>query len=606
MKRTLYIWTLLLFLLALVLLGKVEFLVYNREVVFFTIDNLKKALWQGLPMDLSVIATIVFPVWIYGLFTFSHPRMRVRRYVGFYLWPVVFCMGVITCANIIMYENWKFPLDASVFSYMSSPGNAGASASVGYIVSRLGSALLASVIAATLATWFTPYRMVPSNVRTKDIPPKYTMVYLQTGVLMAWMVWGVKGTRASESNAFHSDKILLNHSAINPVGHMVASMWRYSMPYEKQFNYTPEDEAEHCVELLYPEDTDDLTDTLLSTDHPNVLTIQLESFGARFISPEVTPNIIRWMDKGVYFDNAWSGSFRTDRGTVCALSGMLSYPTASLMLDDDAFPKLHSLAHTLHNYGYNTQYIYGSNAQHMNKAKYLLATGFEKVLDIDDLDVPDKDKTNWGSSDGMTFDRTLQHMQRLYDQGQGQKPFYFGMQTIDSHEPFVVPYKRLDDKVLNAFAYTDECLGHFLDQLSKTPMWNNLVVVIFADHGHMYGITEDNPEFFRMPLLITGGAVKSPLRIHTIISQSDIVGTLLAQMHIPHSKDFPWSRNIFSKNYKYPSAFCTLPNEAMFVDSTGTTIMDLYSNIPVYKGDKNRTNNIRALLQNSYRSLSNL
>ena len=603
MKRTIYILELILLLLILTLLGKVEFLFYNRDDAFFTLHDVWVVLWQGLPMDLSTIAMLVFPVWVYVIFTLKFPRMKVRKFIGIYLCPIVFVASIITCANLIMYENWKFPLDASVFSYMTSPGNAGASASFGYLCSRIGLSLLVTAAVIALVLWITPHRIVSSHVRTKNIPPNYGLLFLLTGTFMAFMVWGINGKRADERSAFHSETILLNHASLNPVGHMINSIWLYGKSYDHQFNYLSDQEAEVICRNLYPRDTDDLTDMLLTTAHPNVLTIQLESFGSRFMSQEVTPNLLRWADKGVYFDNAWAASFRTDRGTVCALSGMPPYPTISLMMTDSYLPRLNSLARVLHDRGYSTNYLYGSNAERMNKQKYLLATGFEKVWDLDDLNVPEKERTVWGANDSTAFQRTMQLMLKTYNQGNGEKPFYWGMQTIDSHEPFDVPYDKFNDRVLNAFAYTDHCLGWFLDELSRTELWQNLVVVVYADHGHMHGITEDNPQFFKMPLLITGGAVKSPRRIHTIISQSDIVGTLLAQLNIPHSKDFPWSRNVFSRNYTHPSAYCTTPNEAMFVDVSGITVIDIQSLYPVYEADDSRTKNIKAILQHSYSQL---
>ena len=130
MKRTLYILALTTLLLLATLLGKVEFLAYNRDIMFFTFEEMMQVLWHGLPLDLSTIAMGVLPVWLVTILTQKWPSMPLRWIVGPYLAIVVFLMSCVTGATIIMYENWKFLLDASIFSYMSSPGNATASASV--------------------------------------------------------------------------------------------------------------------------------------------------------------------------------------------------------------------------------------------------------------------------------------------------------------------------------------------------------------------------------------------------------------------------------------------------------------------------------------------
>ena len=142
MKRTLYILSLTTLLLVATIIGKVEFLAYNRDIMFFTMSELMQVLWHGLPLDISTVAMAVLPVWFITLLTVKWPSMPLRWIVGPYIGIVTFLMGCVTGATIIMYENWKFLLDASIFSYMSSPGNATASASVYYIITRVGFILL--------------------------------------------------------------------------------------------------------------------------------------------------------------------------------------------------------------------------------------------------------------------------------------------------------------------------------------------------------------------------------------------------------------------------------------------------------------------------------
>ena len=205
------------------------------------------------------------------------------------------------------------------------------------------------------------------------------------------MLWGVNGRRADERSAFHSEKIMLNHAAINPVGHMVRSLWTYSKDFEEQFRLMPEDECNTIFAQIFPTDTEDITDTLLRTRRPDILTIQLESMGAPFIeslggAKNVAPELCQWMTRGVNFTNAWATSFRTDRGTVSALSGYVSYPTTSLIMTDSCLPLLPSLAKTLKGYVYTADYMYSGNSNHMIKRKYLEAVGF-RMWDIEDIDV---------------------------------------------------------------------------------------------------------------------------------------------------------------------------------------------------------------------------
>ncbi|MBO5172992.1 MAG: LTA synthase family protein [Bacteroidaceae bacterium] len=613
MKRTLYILSLTTLLLVATILGKVEFLAYNRDIMFFTMPELMQVLWHGLPLDISTVAMAVLPVWFITLLTVKWPSMPLRWIVGPYIGIVTFLMGCVTGATIIMYENWKFLLDASIFSYMSSPGNATASASVYYIITRIGLILLSSILLSFLSVAITPKSIVPRKSRyggggrrQQHAPQRHT-TYLLTGLLLCFMLWGVNGRRADERSAFHSEKIMLNHAAINPVGHMVRSLWTYSKDFNEQFRLMPEEECDSIFTNIFPTDTEDITDTLLRTRRPDILTIQLESMGAPFIeslggAKNVAPELCQWMTRGVNFTNAWATSFRTDRGTVSALSGYVSYPTTSLMMTDSCLPLLPSLAKTLKGYGYTADYMYSGNSNHMNKRKYMEAVGF-RMWDIEDIDVAPEERDVWGANDSIAMNRMLGLIQRTKQENGAEKPFFWACQTISSHEPWEVPYQRLDNKVHNAFAYTDHCVGQFLDSLSRTSVWDNLLVVVYADHGHTYGLTFDNPEFFHMPLFFIGGAVSKVKTYDTIIAQNDMVATILSQMGIPHNEEFPWSRNVFSRNYTYPFAYCNYPAGALFVDGSGKTMMDVQSGYimadePEPSGE--RLKHLQVMLQKTY------
>lgn len=617
MKQTLYILALTTLLLLATILGKVEFLAYNRDIMFFSYEEMIQAIWHGLPLDMSTVAIAVLPVWLITLLSLKWPSMPLRWIVGPYNAVVVFLMACVTGATIIMYENWKFLLDASIFSYMSSPGNASASASVYYIVTRIGLILLSSLLLSFLSVIITPKRIKRKgeNGKRKSASAKkhrspltaHRLSFYLTVLLLCLMSWGINGKRVDESSAFHSEKILLNHASINPVGHLVRSMLYYRKPLGEQFRFMPQEECDLAFAEIFPTDTEDITDTLLRTRRPDILTIQLESMGAPFMeslggAKGVTPELCQWMKRGVNFTNAWATSFRTDRGTVSALSGYVSYPTTSLMMTDSCLPLLPSLAKTLKAYGYSADYMYSGNSNHMNKRKYLEAVGF-RVWDIEDINVSEDERDVWGANDSIAMNRMLWLIQRTKQENGADRPFYWGCQTISSHEPWEVPYQRLENKVHNAFAYTDHCVGQFLDSLSRTPIWDNLLVVVYADHGHTYDLTFDNPEYFHMPLFLVGGAVSKRMTYDTIIAQNDIVATVLSQMRIPHNEEFPWSRNVFSRNYTYPFAYCSYPAGALWVDDSGKTMIDVQSGYIMTDEPEpcdTRLKNLRAVIQKSY------
>ncbi|MBP5484368.1 MAG: hypothetical protein J6X76_00640, partial [Bacteroidaceae bacterium] len=365
MKRTTYLITLFCYLLMTAVIGRLAFLYYNRSLAFFTVKDVIKTELLGLPMDTVIVSAIVFLPVVLTLLSCLWPRLAMRRILGPYLWLVIFLGLCITCADFIMYEHWKFKLDASIFAYMSEPGEMSSSEPMSYLVSRIGLSVLAACLAGVVAIFLTPKSFAPGKKSggKRSAPKKENkwILAMVSALCVLPLIFGLTGV-IGEGLAFRKvlianknfsvhHNIFLSHAAVNPVLHMVHSMWLYRQPVSEQFRLMEKKEAEALCASLFPVETEDLTDTLFTTTRPNILTLQIESLGAVFVEalggeqaqatgkmsgePEtVTPEVCRWMARGLNFTKAYATSFRTDRGTVSVVSGQLSFPTVSLMMED--------------------------------------------------------------------------------------------------------------------------------------------------------------------------------------------------------------------------------------------------------------------------------
>lgn len=177
------------------------------------------------------------------------------------------------------------------------------------------------------------------------------------------------------------------------------------------------------------------------------------------------------------------------------------------------------------------------------------------------------------------------------------------MQTSSSHEPFDVPYRRLENNRLNAFAYTDSCVGDFVNRFRKLPAWKNTVIVFVPDHLGAYPEHVDNLslERYRIPLLMVGGAVREPQRVDVYGSQHDIAATLLSQLGLPHNEF------IFSKDMLNPSvphfAFFTVPDAFGMVTEENQVIYDCQAGKVVVDEGESKGKNLslgQAYLQKLY------
>ena len=231
--------------------------------------------------------------------------------------------------------------------------------------------------------------------------------------------------------------------------------------------------------------------------------------------------------------------------------------------------RLPSLAKSLEREGYATSYLYAGAMTNMGKRDYLEHMHFSQLID-ESAFAPEELTGSWGADDSTSAMRVYHEIARR----DTSQHWFMAYQTLSSHEPWRVPYHRLEDEKLNAFAYTDECLGLLVDSLRTLPHWDNMLVILLPDHGFLYKQSYEDPEFFHSPMLWMGGAIREPRRMDVLMNQSDLCATLLSQMGIRHD-DYPWSRNVLSRQYTRPFVYCNFPAGFMVRDTEGTTIYDL-------------------------------
>jgi phosphoglycerol transferase MdoB-like AlkP superfamily enzyme len=189
-----------------------------------------------------------------------------------------------------------------------------------------------------------------------------------------------------------------------------------------------------------------------------------------------------------------------------------------------------------------------------------------------------------------------------------QQPFLFGYSTLSSHEPWEVPVHQFDDEIQNAFYYLDQCIGQFIDKLKKTEAWKNLLIVMLPDHGIQYKqLDETKPLRNLIPVVWTGGAVKTAKRINKICNQTDIAATLLGQLGLNHD-DFTFSRDVLSSTYRYPMAVHNYNNAQSMIDSTGFILYDFDASHFIKRDSKEADRMLtisKAILQKTTNDLKN-
>jgi phosphoglycerol transferase MdoB-like AlkP superfamily enzyme len=609
-KRLSFIVLHFLVLWAIFLCQKPLFMLYQGAVgKGATPGDFLRVIRHGASLDATVAGYFtVLPLLAVLVSVFVLRGVNLRKVLGWYIVLEACFVSLLFVVDTGLYTFWGFKLDAAIFVYLDSPKDALASVSVGYVACGVLSWLLLSGVTAWVLWRVMPARLMPIRPVMQRIGTS-VLTLLMGGLLFVAIRGGIMESTANVGQVYYCNDQFLNHSAVNPVFSLLSSMGK-SKDFASEFDFFDEAERASLMQGMYSTQTLP-GDTLLRTRRPNILLIIIEGFGGAFVEPigglpNVTPRFNQLSREGVFFTQCYANSFRTDRGVVCDLSGHLGLPTASIMKIPSKSRTLPSISQTLHKAGYATDFVYGGDINFTNMKGFLLSQGYERLTAETDFSLVEQTYSKWGVNDGVTADYVYEQLSNR--PVNGEKPWFTTFLTLSSHEPFEVPYQRLEDPIQNGFAYTDDCLGKLVDRLKQSPQWDNLLVIMVPDHGFRYPQTavDRGGEYSHIPMLWLGGALTGAKQINTLMNQADLAATLLGQMGLPHD-DFRFSRDVTSQSYRYPFAFFTSADAMMYRDSTGVTGYDLRANRVTYEepttGSAERVRKAQAILQTAYDDL---
>ncbi len=569
--RLLYLLRFYVLTVAIFLLAKVAFMLCNTGAGTFSAGDVFDVLRHGLSLDLSTalyfllvpLLVVIASLWV------RLPRWLLKPY--YVLLAVALALAFV--ADTSLYEFWHFKLDASCLQYLDTPTEAMASVSTAYLLVRLLATILIAVGIYIVFSWKTAYFLPESTLLSK------TLHTLGCVLLIPLMVIGIRGgfdeSTTNIGQVYFSQNQFLNHAAVNPVFSFFASFEKTASN-NTVYHFMDDDRCRQIMDELYNTESKDC-DTLLNTQTPNIIVILMEGCGGTFTEiggrSDVTPYLNRLAHEGIYFTHCYGNTWRTDRGTVCALSGYPSFPTMSVMKIPSKSRTLPTIAKTLQQErGYGTYFLYGGDINFTNMRSYLLAGGFQRLTWKKDYSSEEQASAKWGVRDDITF-ATLYEMATT-----AQSPYLIGFLTLSSHQPWDVPTRHFDDEELNAFYYLDQCLGRFAEHLRQSPVWNNTLLVILPDHGiPHHDIGEGHPLTNHIPMIWLGGAVKGPRQIGQVCNQTDLPATLLGQLGIAHD-DYTFSRDILSSTYTQPFAIHTYDDGYAMYDSTSYVCFDFIGN----------------------------
>ena len=590
-------------------------LFYNSLYADTPIGDWFNVVYHGLPLDLSLAGYLsILPGLLFIASAWTRSGIMCNIWKG-YLWVVSVLLSVIFVVDLGLYEYWGFRLDATpLFYFFSSPKDALASISLWMVLGGIVAMVLIAVL-----LYFVLSRLLQKMKLPRQRIATSVVMLLLTALLIIPIRGGFTVSTMNTGKVYFSSNLRLNHAATNPAFSFMESLSKQKN-FAAQYRFMDSADADAVFASLQDTQARENNtateiapkDTLLTTQRPDILLIILESFSSHLMeSLGGEPNVAVCMDslakEGVLFTNMFANSFRTDRGLVSVLSGYPAQPTTSIMKYPRKTQSLPSIAGSLRKAGYRTKYYYGGDADFTNMRSYLVSSGFESIVSDRDFSVSER-LSKWGAHDHVVYNRVLNDLQEEANQPTEKKePYYRVLQTSSSHEPFEVPFRRLENDRLNAFAYADSCLGDFIQRFKELPQWENTLVVLIPDHLGAYpqNITNLELQRYTIPLLMVGGAVRQQRQIDTYGSQHDLAATLLAQLGLPHG-EFTFSKDLLDNNVPH-FAFFTVPDAFGMVTTENQLIYDCQSDRVVVDSGNAQGKNLtpgKAYLQKLYDDLA--
>jgi len=315
-------------------------------------------------------------------------------------------------------------------------------------------------------------------------------------------------------------------------------------------------------------------------------------------------NLLSEKSNFIQFNHCYAVGDRTDKGLAALLSGWPGEPGTGILFSPNRWNLLQGLPRELSNSGYKSEFWYGGDISFANQDAFLRQMGMDFIYEetdikqrIENLKSIDSKLLKWGYSDltmaallekSKTNSTSTKYISKRNNTPVNQ-PVFKTWLTLSSHEPFdeLANTENMNQKeqFQETLKKVDLAVFRYLDALKKSSEWENSMVIIVSDHGKVFGLEDvkwSESEFFRIPLWIGGGALKSNLKGQNWtanVSQSDIYATLAQMLSVDWQHESnPWGRSMINFNSS-STAICFKGEYSILVSETKESFGHLHDKL---------------------------
>lgn len=315
---------------------------------------------------------------------------------------------------------------------------------------------------------------------------------------------------------------------------------------------------------------------------PNLLFFGIDSLRKDHMSLHgysrlTTPNISKYLEDGIIFDNCFSPSIPTTPGYASMITGMDCFSTnvVALRHEGQMADNLKTLPELLAEQGYNTTCVgFSGNAGSRGYQKYIDFTGWgswdegrsRKAENLNDVTLPELERLAKEEAPFMLFLRHMDPHSPYLPPEPFDKMFYQGNQFDENNKSLdaVYDFKPFRDYFCSwfppnctdsdyivaqydsAIAYMDACIQVILQKLVDLGIDEDTVVVFTSDHGETLNDHEcyfDHHGLYDCTLVVPfaikyKGNLEGGKRISEFCYMQDVMPTILDAMGIETDIDF--------------------------------------------------------------------
>ncbi|MDQ6988970.1 MAG: LTA synthase family protein [Mariprofundaceae bacterium] len=571
------------------------------------LETIHVSIWEAFlvfkhafAVDTATICYLLLLPWLLTSLYLIFRKAYFITSIRWYLCLVTLLSLFLVIAELGVYGEWEEKPGIEILTYMQHPSEVINSSP---IAMSLG--LLALLLVLSLATFKVIHKYMVFKAPHKQ-HWSHTLIFFITAFLIILIGGrgGIGEVPISQSDAYFSHHKILNDAAVNTTYNFIhAVVWNQAIldgnnPFQSSIGVQ---EKQAVLAKLTQQHTASSFPKIFTTSRPNIVLVILESWSGDFLEDNaqyqsVTPNFHAMAEKGVLFSQAYASGTLSHEGLPAILSAWPAISGIYITNLPNKVSKLPSITQTLNNHAYDTMFLYGGQLRYGNMTSYIYANQFQKILE--EKDFPnDTPRGPLGIHDEHTFTKFHQEIKQL------KEPFFATMFTASSHSPYVQPMQDeifwggAHNPYLNSVLYADKSIQSFMRKVKQEKYYHNTLFVFVADHSHITpnNYNRNQANWHHVPMLFYGDVIKPEYRgthVSQIVSQHDLVSTILAQMDINH-QPFTWSRNVLRADYQ-ESAYYTVNQGHGFITHHGSYAFNakekqvLYNTLPTDEQDKTK------------------